>query len=173
MAEKKKLLRKIHILDIFFIFLVITVIVVMVMKLSIPQEETVINTADLSFGSKTEQEVMITFITVPFEEIMLQEIHVGDQLVELKDYINGYVESVSIIDYDVTMVDNNGIVITEAHPYEKKAVIVVKATITYKEPIYKLGTMQITENKEFLFNTEEVKLETIVTDISPVTTVEE
>jgi len=173
MADKKKIFGKIHILDIFFILLVITVIIVMILKLNIPQEETVINTADLSIGNKSEIEAMITFKTAPFEEVMLKDIQVGDQLVELKDYIDGYVESVDIIDYDITMVDNNGDVVTAPHPYEKQAVIVVKATLSYKEPIYKLGTMQITEDKEFLFNTEKVKLETIVTDITPITPVGE
>ncbi len=167
MVDKvKKVFGKIHVLDIIFVVLLIVVVIVVGMKLSIPREETIVNSTDIGLGNKDKQVVNITMITEPYEITLLNEIDIAAKLVENKDYIDGEVLSVEIVDHVVTKVDNNGDKVTKAHPYLKKAIVVAKATVSYKEPIYKLGTLGITENKEYHLNTNKVKLTTIITEIA-------
>lgn len=171
MANKKnqskiiELISKIHILDIFFVLMVVAIIGVVVIKLSLPREDTVIGTSEL-LGSKSKMTVEMTMITEPYEVVVLDNIHEMAQLVELKEYMDGEILSVEIVDYLITKVDNNGTVVTGPHPFLKQAIVIARAAVTYKEPTYKFGTVGITENKEFHLNTDRVKLKTIITDIS-------
>lgn len=163
--EQKKLFGKIHLLDILFILLVVAIVVVVAIKLIIPSEETVIGTTEL-LGSKTVETVEVTFMTEPYEVTALNNIKVGDKLVELKEYINGEIISTEIVDYEVTMVDNNGEMVTGSHPLLKRAVVTARAEVSFKDPTYKLGTIAITENKDFFMNTDTVRLKTIILSIN-------
>ncbi len=92
--------------------------------------------------------VEATFLSYPYRQEFLESYHVGDKLAKDKTYLNGSVISTEIIDTYISLIDNNGIEVTDVHPYLKRARVTVRVELERDQPIifFKGAEMVINEN---------------------------
>lgn len=155
-----KLFGKVHIFDILICIVFIVVIFGAFNKLS--------GDALIDFGTGDKVEIEFWAETIPYAVEALECVKPGDKLAEDKKYLDGEIVEVKIVDANVSYPDNNGVVITGPHPYQKKAVIKAKAVVDKKNLIYELGKQEIREGQVIFLTTEKVSLSVIVTDYQEV-----
>jgi hypothetical protein len=156
MKKNGKLFGKIHVLDILVILLVIIVALTAFSRLS--------GNDIVSFSSSEDYKIKYSVLTYEYNESYFESARVGDLLAEDKRYLDGKITNVEIVDKVVTFMDNEGELVTGAHPDLKRALITVEATVEYKNSVYKLGKQEIREGKPNFVITERCNLSGIITD---------
>lgn len=156
-----KLFGKVHIFDIVIALVFVTIILGALNKFSGG------NLISFSGGTK-EVDVVYWLETNEYRPEFLESIKVGDILAEDKKFLEGKIEEIEIIDFNVTEVDNNGNTVVGPHPFMKKARVKVSATLNYNEPLYDLGKQEVRVGAILFLTTEKAKLSVTVTDFKDV-----
>ena len=133
--EKGKLFGLINIIDLLTIFLIIALVLGALYKFKG-------NDINL-LGSNKTKEMEYVVRLVPNYEYYFEQLNVGDKLVQDKKVLNASVTDIKIEDYFETVEDENGIASSQKHPYYKQAFVTIKATVSDKDPIFKLGDQEI------------------------------
>jgi hypothetical protein len=157
MNKQGKLFGKVHILDVLVIIIAIVVVIIAFGRLS--------GNDIVSFNSGEDVRIRYTVLTYDYEAEYFKSLRVGDVLAEDKKYLDGEIVNIEIEDKIVSLVDNNGDVVTKAHPVMKRAFITMEATVEYKNPIYKLGKQELREGLPAFVVTEINNLSGIVSDL--------
>ncbi|MCT4542485.1 MAG: DUF4330 domain-containing protein [Vallitalea sp.] len=133
--KKGKLFGLINIIDLLTIILIISLVLGAFYKFKGDDMNV------LTSNKTKEMEYVVRLI--PNYEEYFTKYQVGDIIVEDKRELDGTITNISIEDYYTSVEDENGNVSLQIHPYFKQAFITIKATVTDKEPIYKLGKQEI------------------------------
>lgn len=156
-----KLFGKVHIFDIVIAMVFVTIILGALNKFS--------GGNLISFSGGTKQvDVVYWLETNEYRPEFLESIHVGDVLAEDKKFLDGKIEEIEIIDFNVTEVDNNGNTVVGIHPFMKKARVKVSATLNYNDPLYDLGKQEVRVGAILFLTTEKADLSVTVTDFKVV-----
>jgi hypothetical protein len=133
--EKGKLFGLINIIDLITIALIIAVVLGAYYKFGD-------NDINVLSSNKTK-EVEYVVRLVPNYEYFFEQYSIGDQLVQDKRVLDATITNIEIEDYYKTVTDENGVVSKQKHPFYKQAFITIKATVSDKDPIFKLGEQEI------------------------------
>ncbi len=137
--KEGRIFGKINILD--FIAMILVVFLIFLSLLKILNKDL----TDLSVKDEiVNVEVEATIVT---DKGYLDVIKVGDQLGEMKHYLDAYVEEVEILPVEATNLDKDGNVVTSIDPLMEKARIKFKATTPYKNYSYKFGKQELRQGK--------------------------
>ncbi|MCT4598519.1 MAG: DUF4330 domain-containing protein [Vallitalea sp.] len=132
--EKGKLFGLINIIDLFTIILVIGVIVGAVYKFK---------GDDISIGNDKVKTMEYVVRLIPNYEDYYKQFEIGDKIVEDKRALDATITNIEIKDYYSVVANEKGTVTKQKHPFFKEAFITIKATVTDKDPIFKLGKQEI------------------------------
>lgn len=132
--EKGKLFGLINIIDLFTIILVIGVIAGVVYKFK---------GDDITIGNDKSKVMEYVVRLSPNYEDYYKQFKIGDKIVEDKRELDATITNIEIKDFYNVVTDENGTVIKQKHPFYKEAYVTVKATVTDKDPIFKLGKQEI------------------------------
>lgn len=152
-----KLFGKIHVLDIIIILVAIMVVITAVNRFS--------GTEIISFGNGEEVTIRYQVLTYSYEPEYFESMLINDRIVYDKEYLDGKIVNIEIIDKMVNLIDNNGDVVRGIHPTEKYALVTIEATAEYKNPIYTVGQQEIREGLPHFLTTEYSNLSGIVSSI--------
>ncbi|GMQ60194.1 hypothetical protein AN1V17_45940 [Vallitalea sediminicola] len=133
--EKGKLFGLINIIDLITIVLIIALVLGAFYKF----KGNDINV----LGSNQTKEVEYVVRLVPNYGYFFEQYNIGDKLVQDKRVLDATITDIKIEDYYKTVQDENGEVSSQKHPFYKQAFITIKATVSDKDPIFKLGEQEI------------------------------
>lgn len=160
--SKWKLFGKVHVFDVLFILVALLVVVGFLNKASGG------NIASLTGGTKPVV-MECTVLTYEYDPLYFTGLKVGAQLAEDKSFFKGSeIVSIDLQEFNVSLINDEGQMITGPHPFKKKATVKVRFTADYKEPIYKLGKQEIRVGAPFFITTETCKISAIVIDMKPI-----
>ncbi len=162
-AKKKsrlKLFGKVHVFDIIVLLLVLVLVVGFVNKISGGNLMS-------SISGQEEARVKVVVKTMGYPEEALQNIVIGDQLAENKQYMDGEIVDVEIIDMEVSMVNEDGEIVLGIDPTNKCALVTLEATAKYKEPVYSFGKQEFVSGSYIFLTTTTLNLKTIVISSTP------
>lgn len=155
--NKGKLFGKLHVLDIFVVLIFLAVVLGAMNKFS--------GGNLLSFDGNTKKVNAVIWIqTKEYRPMYFESLKIDDVLAEDKKYLEGKITEVQVVDYMAAEVSSNGSIVVGPHPFYKKALVKIEATLDYKEPIYSLGKQEIREGAAIFLTTENSNLSVIVTD---------
>lgn len=157
MIKKGKLFGKIHIVDILAFVVLVGVIVINVGSFS-PAKIT-------SYSQGKVVKIQYEVITYEYSPLVFERLIPGTVLAQDKKYLDGKILDIEILDKVISLVDNNGEIVTAAHPLYKKAHITLEATVLYEDEAYKLGNQEVREGKPYFIITEWNNISAIVTNI--------
>ncbi len=161
MDEKGKIFGKVHIFDVIIALVFVAVVLGAINKVS--------GGNFISFSGGTKQVECVYWVeTNEYRPEFFDGLKVGEVIAEDKKFLDGKIEEVQIIDFDITLVDNNGDTIVGAHPFLKKARVKVSATLDFNDPIYTLGKQEVRTGAIIFLTTEKVDLSVTVTDFQAV-----
>lgn len=152
-----RIFGRIHILDIVILLVAIMVVVTAIGRFS--------GTEIINFGSGKDVTIRYQVLTYSYEPIYFESMHVGDPIAFDKEYLDGEIVEIEIIDKMVNLVDNNGDAINGIHPTQKYALVTIEATAEYKNPVYTVGQQEIREGLPHFLTTEFSNLSGIVSSI--------
>ncbi|WP_113673660.1 DUF4330 domain-containing protein [Vallitalea guaymasensis] len=133
--EKGKLFGLINIIDLITIFLIIALVLGALYKFK---------GNDISvLGSNKTKEMEYVVRLIPNYEYFFEQYNVEDKLVQDKRVLDATITDIKIEDYYKAVEDENGVVSIQKHPLYKQAFITIKATVSDKDPIFKLGDQEI------------------------------
>lgn len=137
--DKGRIFNKINILDLLFIVLILFLVFMSVIK---------IFGAELEDLTATDESFKVEFtVRVPMNKGYLDVIKEGDQLGEMKQFIDAYVKEVEVREVMATNLDENGNEVVSVDPTMEVAHVVVSANAPYKNMSYKLGNQELREGK--------------------------
>lgn len=133
--EKGKLFGLVNIIDLITIFLIIALVLGALYKFKG-------NSINVMGSNKTKEMEYVVRINPNYEDFFKQ-IEVGDKLVQDKRVLDASITDIKIQDFYESVPDENGVVSVQKHPLFKEALVTVKATVSDKDPIFKLGDQEI------------------------------
>ncbi|MBU5255026.1 DUF4330 domain-containing protein [Tissierella praeacuta] len=158
--EKGRIFGKINILD--FIAMVLAVFLIFLSGLKVLNKDL----TDLSV--KDEIVNVEVEATIVIDKGYLDVIKVGDQLGEMKHYLDAYVEDVEILPVQVTNLDKDGNVVMSIDPMMEKARIKFKATTPYKNYSYKFGKQELRQGKTIFIESDLYRLKAQIVSLKVV-----
>lgn len=133
--EKGKLFGLVNIIDLITILLIIALVLGAFYKF----KGNSINV----IGTNNTKEMEYVVRLNPNYEDYFKQLNVGDKLVRDKRVLDASITDINIQDYYESIADENGEISLQKHPLFKEAFITIKATVTDKDPIFKLGEQEI------------------------------
>lgn len=160
--KKSKLLLfgKIHLFDLVMLFLILVLFVGLANKLTGGKLISAIT------GDK-DVRVKVVLQTREYPLEALENIKVGDKLAENKQYLDGEITYVEIVDRVVSFPNENGEVIMGSDPTAKSAIVTLEATAKYKEPVYSFGKQEFIPGSYLFLTTTTLNLKTVVISCEP------
>lgn len=137
--EKGRIFNKINILDLLFIILIVFLLFLAMLKISGEDLE--------DFGTTSELVDVEFTLSVPMSAGYLDVIKKGDQLAEVKQFLNAYVEDVEIQQVLVNNLDENGNIVESVDPTMEVAHVLVSGTVKSEDMSYKLGGQELRQGK--------------------------
>ncbi|GKX30447.1 hypothetical protein SH1V18_29270 [Vallitalea longa] len=133
--EKGKLFGLVNIIDLITILLIIALVLGALYKFKG-------NSINMIGSNKTKEMEYVVRLNPNYEDFFKQ-INVGDKLVQDKRVLDASITDIKIQDFYESIPDENGEVSIQKHPLFKEAFITIKATVSDKDPIFKLGEQEI------------------------------
>ncbi|MCT4542086.1 MAG: DUF4330 domain-containing protein [Vallitalea sp.] len=159
--KQGKIFGKIHIIDMIFIVLVVVLIFSVINKFA-GSNVKVFN------GTSQKAKVEMTLETYAYREEYLKSLSIGDKIAEDKSYLNGEIKKIEIVDNMIAKSDNNGNIVVGAHPFTKKARVLVNVEVDIKGNKIKMGKKELIVGKSMFLTTTKANLSTKIMDIKEI-----
>lgn len=165
-AEKKekkslKLFGRIHVFDLIVVLLLVVVILGTVNKL------TGGNLISSLTGDR-DVRVRVVFQTVEYPVEALKSINIGDKLAENKQYLDGNIMDVEIIDNMVSHQDETGEMVYGKDPAYSLARVTIEATAKYGGAVYSFGKQEFVPGSFLFLTTTNINLKGTVVECSEI-----
>ena len=149
--EKGRVFNKINILDLLFIVLIVFLVFLAMLKISGDTLE--------DLGSSSELVNVEYTLSIPMDAGYLDVIKEGDQLAEVKQFLDAYVEDVRIEPVVVNNLDESGNLVESIDPTMELAHVLIRGTVKSEDMSYKLGSQELRQGKIIFLETQFYKYE--------------
>lgn len=157
-TSKLKLFGKIHLFDLIVFFLLL------VMLFGVGNRLTGGKLIS-SFNAAAEKKVEVVLRTREYPLTTLNAIEIGEKLSENKQYLDGEVKAVKLMEREVSYLDDKGQVVLGNDPYYKWADVTIVATMKYNEPVYSLGKQEYVAGSNVFLTTTRLNLKSVVMSV--------
>lgn len=159
--SKLKLFGKIHLFDLIVFLLLLIMLLGMANRLSGGKLIS-------SFNSATDKRVEVVLRTREYPLTSLNAIQIGEQLSENKQYLDGEVKDFTIMEREVSHLDEGGKLVVGPDPFYKWADVTIVATMKYNEPVYSLGKQEYVPGSNVFLSTTRLNLKAVVMSIKEI-----
>lgn len=144
--EKGKLFGKINVIDLAVVVLILFLVAAVGYKVLSPKIET----------SPTAQKDVTILIKCTFRtDAIVASLKKDQQLVFGTDFIpDAFISDVKSTPSDYITNDSEGKVHVEKHPLLKDMYVTIRAKVNANAPIYKIGTQELAQGKNFIIKTQ-------------------